>query len=558
MRQNQIDETFPYQPPSRVCEPIISSAMIVFHTQDQDQDLGPNPNPNPITFGVLNFNIRNEIPIVKEIYIVFNVDCSRTMLDICPDGNTKMTNIISTLENMIRQFHKITNSKIFIRVQSFDTNIHVNIDTTEQLFTMDIENLISKIHEIKPAGPKNIEKALRSAATHLNIYKNEHPQTYVAHIFLTDGQITQTNININTDTNTNTDTDTEYLKRLVGRDYLNIFLGYGTIHDSSNLLMNLAASGKLNEYHLINDVEKSNIVIHRLLYKAIEDVTFVGEYCEIYDNISDTWKTELYIGNIISEQKTTYQIRSSESDKALISIFGRKIHKTRMFEKITDDIILQAQASPVPVFLKCDLTSYIFKQRTQEMCNAVKTILESEKKYKKILGTNIFFNKFNKEIPEKISEYEKYGKEIQAKKEQIKNQINDFYQEMTIYILKNNLKKYSLMATLCDDINNGIDAITTETETKNVATKTTENTETETKNVATENTETETETETETKTKNVATENTETETETKNTATINPETIYTETKQLITKQLTKQLIKILIIILLIKLIIIIK
>lgn len=111
---------------------------------------------------------------------------------------------------------------------------------------------------------------------------------------------------------------------------------------------------------------------------AIEDVAIQADYCEIYNYKTNTWVKILYIGHLYSNQEIVYQIRSLTPKNALIAIYGRTIHQTKMNNKITNDIVFQSHAIPVPIIISesdqisCDLTNYLFKQRSQELIFAIK------------------------------------------------------------------------------------------------------------------------------------------------------------------------------------------
>jgi hypothetical protein len=445
---NEPNETI-FRSPSRASEPIIQTAIINFHdTKVAVPDcLIPHHNLEE-RFGILKINIRNEIPSIQEILFQIMVDCSGSMRELCADGRSKMTHIIHTLENMIRIFHKKTDSKISIRIQSFDDKVYVNIDTIEDLGQKteeEIEAIILKVNQIRPQNSTNIEKALKSTTTFLDQYIKDHPSSHVAHIFLTDGQITEGS------------KDKTYLKSLVSNVYPNIFMGYGLEHDNI-LLTNLASTGLHNEYRLVDNLEKAGLVygevIHQLLYVALEDVTLKSENCEIYNYTTNIWTTTLDIGHLVGEQQKTYQIRTtaSNSKDALIAIYGRTIHQTKQFEVLSNDIIFQTHALPVIQILSdpCDLTKYLFRQKTQELLFATKELLETQHNLDH--ATDDPFERYNAlyQLPQ-TKEQEKI-EAFRKQKDELKQKMKDFFKVLLDYIEAHSLKTDAFFKTLCDDI----------------------------------------------------------------------------------------------------------
>lgn len=439
-----------YQSPSRASEPIISTAIINFHDiSDSIPDQVQIDLEKDHTFGIVKIKVRDEIPIVPELYIEFTIDCSGSMSDVCSDGRTKMKHIIYTLENMLRIFHKTKETNISLRIKSFDTHIYVDVDTIENISqkTQDeLEAIIVKICNIIPKGSTNIEKALKATSEHLAYYMKNNPSTYIAHIFLTDGEITDGS------------TDNTYLKTLVSNEYPNIFMGYGTSHDAM-LLTNLASTGLHNEYRFVDALEKAGLVygevIHQLLYKAVDEVSLQAEDCEIYDYTTNTWTTILQLGSLVSEQDKTYQIRSYLPSKSRIAVLGRAIHQINPNEVLCDEIELQCYAYPVQI-TKCDLTEYFFRQKTQELLFSARDILTREQ----LLDTSnrnafnkIALTRYNNVFREPIYKRDNTVQEkLTKEKDSLLQQMKIFFKIMLDYIETQNLQSSIFMKTLCDDI----------------------------------------------------------------------------------------------------------
>ena len=437
-----------FRPPCRASEPIIKLSILNFHNNivPVPDCLIPHDNLESL-FGIASIHMRDEIPITPEIHFSFTIDRSGSMSIVCADGRTKMEHIIHTLENMLRIFHK-KNTKISVRVQSFDSEIYVDVETVEDLgqkSQLELEAIIAKVHQISPGGTTNIEKAIIASNDHLNTYIDNHPLAHVAHIFLTDGEISEGSA------------DKELLKSLVSKKYPNIFMGYGLDHDAP-LLRSLASTGLHNEYRFIDNLEKAGLVygevIHQLLYPALEDVSLLAEGCEIYNYATNTWIAQLDIGNLVSEQQKIYHIRSVCQDHAQIAIYGRTIHQTKHKEELCNIIEFQTHVLPVKVefVTKCDLTNYLFRQRTQEYLFATNALLERQYELDhKAIDPFSKYSMYYQPDPDKNKKAEDCQK-FKKEKDQLKQQMKDFFKTMLDHIACKNLKEDAFFKTLCDDM----------------------------------------------------------------------------------------------------------
>ena len=437
-------ETPLFQVPSRKTEPIIQTAIINFH----DRKIGvpdcliPHDNLD-LHFGIIKLRIRGEIPITKEIHIDYAIDKSGSMIEPCKDGKSKMQHIKFALQNMLQIFHQTTEANISVRIQSFDDYVYTVLETVEDIKSKtedELNEIITKINTMAPNRSTNIEKTLINTNVYLETYIKEHPSKRVAHILLTDGAITSGS------------TNKPYLKGLVNKDYPNIFLGYGLQHDNL-LLTSLETAGKYNEYRLVDNLEKSGLVygevIHQLLYTAIEDVTLKAENCEIYDYSTNAWTTTLDIGHLISDQEKIFQIRSLKPKESLISVYGRTIHQTRQSEVLTDEIELQIQATPVILSsIPCDLTNYLFRQKTQELLFKTKEHLQNAEPEKDP------FDQYRSVLiePKNETKESNESKKTDVLTDVLKKQIKDFFTSMLDYIEANKLKEDEFFKMLCDDI----------------------------------------------------------------------------------------------------------
>ena len=424
--QNQ-DNEFPYSPPSMRCNPIIDYGDIQFNNSTKECPIELFEEPG-WKFGIFNLKIRSEIPITKKnIHIFFTIDASGSMSDTCIDGRTKMQHILYTLENMLRIFYEKPDCNISVHVQSFDTRIYNCIEGNSNIKMENLEDLLEKIKNIRPGESTNIELALNSASESITNYKTNNPCHEIVHIFLTDGEITE---------------GSRYyddLNASVPKDCKNIFIGYGRDHDSK--LLSILGSGKSNEYRFIDALEKAGLVygevIHEILYKAIEDVTITTYNCEIYDYLTNNWVNEIIIGNLLSEQKKTYHLRSKEPESCCVTVLGRTIVKTRQFQVLDGSIEEQIVCHPTSSLINSNLTIHMFRQRTQEL------LYESRKMSEKLKTPEFSFTPMKKS-----KEENKQNLEIK----EMKTKLKEFHKLMMEYMKEHELETDPIMKMLCDDI----------------------------------------------------------------------------------------------------------
>ena len=424
---NEQDPTFPYHPPCMRCQPIIDHASIRFHNSETEIPIHLFEEPE-IKFGTIEIKIRNEIPInSNHIHILFTIDSSCSMSDRCIDGKKKMSHIKYTLENMLRIFYENEECNISVYVQSFDTKIKTIIDGVSNIHNVNLEDLLSSISKLTSNGSTNIGLALSSASEHINNYKAENSEHELVHIFLTDGDITE---GIE---------DYEQLLALVPKNCHNIFIGYGNDHDSQ--LLSYLAQIKGNEYRFIDALEKAGLVygeiIHSILYKAIEDVTLFAENCEIYNFLTNSWISEIEIGNLLSDQRKTFHIRSKSPDTCIIKVSGKTIIKTKQFQTI-NVYERQLDISTFSFIDDVDLSVYIFRQRTQELLYEARKVSEKFKK------NNNWYNNSLEDNNDSTN--------IHDEKNIIREKLKDFQRIMREFMKNNNLESDSIMKMLCDDI----------------------------------------------------------------------------------------------------------
>ena len=435
------DPTFSYKSPCMRCQPIIDYTSIQYNIFDESFPFKLFSDPE-WKFGVFNLHIRPEIPITsKHLHLFFTIDSSGSMSDVCSDGLTKMQHIHYTLENMINIFYETPNCNISIHVQSFDTDIEKHIQDVSNIKEENLELMINKIQQIVPKGSTNIELALNSAFQQITEYSLNNLEHEIIHLFLTDGKISDGI------------SDKELLRNMLPTCCSNIFIGYGLEHDSN--LLSFLGNTKNNDYRFIDALDKAGLVygeiIHGILYKAITDVTIKTYGCEIYNYQTNDWSDELFIGNLLSEQKKTYHIRSKTPKTCYIIVLGKTIIQTKQFQILHQEIEKQAICHPILSLFETNLDIFMFRQRTQELLYECKTYSEKNNLLRR---QNILcrFSGFmdNKESVKNEENNEENNEE--KIKSTIKTKLSDFRTLMLKYMKDNQIETNPIMKMLCDDI----------------------------------------------------------------------------------------------------------
>ena len=141
-------------------------------------------------------------------------------------------------------------------------------------------------------------------------------------------------------------------------------------------------------------------------------------------------------------------------DRAQLAIYGRTIHQTKYKEVLSNEIEFQTHVLPIKVELanKCDLTNYLFRQRTQEYLFATNALLG--KQYDLHHKPIDPFAKYSMLYQPPLDQTKKDEEFQQIKKEKdlLKQQMKDFFKTMLDYITSKNLKEDDFFKTLCDDM----------------------------------------------------------------------------------------------------------
>lgn len=367
-------------------------------------------------FGILNFKAVTCNENTSELDLLFVIDCSGSMSDICSDNRTKMQHIIHTLKNMIMFFHERPNIKVNITVNAFDTKIYKIINRTK--ITKDnFTNIIDKIDKISPRGSTNIEFALQKSAEEILKLKNEYPRNSINHIFMTDGEATDGSKDINV------------LQNLIDSNVTNSFIGFGIDHDDA--LLNGICSVNKSAYYFIDKLESAGLVygeiLHSIVYKLLTDVEINIENGLIYNYKNNTWEHTLHIGDIVSESNKTFNIATDNIDECKVNIKGTLENLVILF--------------PSTLIENSDLSIHIYRQRTLQLLYDVNQFI----KHRREIDIENSYNFFNREtiVQENL---------ISEKQNNLKLKMKNLIEEIKTYMTDNNLNDNKILKNLCDDI----------------------------------------------------------------------------------------------------------
>ena len=400
----------------------IKTAYLQFHTDPSRTQEIMDPETNtPIgfelfpksedtfTFGTLQLEMNETSQITNPLFILFNIDRSQSMDDICPtDHKTKMEHAKHTtkkmLEILLKKTYHYPPQTIYVQLLVFDDETKEIIPKT-LLDSTTITQINASIDSIQPQNSTNLELALTKSREIMENEKEElfaenekekekekenDPETYMkTEIFLTDGNATSGIKNVRR--------LTELSLYSVDNDE-HIYIGYGDDHNA-NLLQSLAQSRNNASYYFLDQIENSNLlfgeILHGILYPVLKNTTIKTNNCEIYDYKTNTWSNTLKIGPLLSESVKTYHVRTKNLDEKIpaticaeqitaticaeqitATICAEQITATICAEQITGTIcaeqittqntpfIYRVEVLPDPT--QQDLTKYMFRQKVQE------------------------------------------------------------------------------------------------------------------------------------------------------------------------------------------------
>lgn len=399
---------------------LISNTNIQFHNYiDIRPELQLFDNTN-YQFGIFNIQMTNNINILMtEQYIHFTIDCSGSMDDICQDRRSKMDHLKFTIKNILRWLVN-KNVNVYIEIDAFDSTIKPIVSLVK-LTKDNIEDIIKKITNIQPEELTNIELALDNICKKVNAVGILNPHFTINEIFLTDGEATTGSTNISE------------LILLLDNKIKYTFVGFGEEHDS-NLLVTLSNNCN-GTYRFIDAIEKSSLIygeiLNQIFYLCYDNVIICIDNGEIYDYKTNTWKKQINISGLVSEQVRTFHLRSLIKEIFKVNILGIELQNpTYCGELINQTHIVEIN----------DINKYIFRQRVLELLYEAR--VEVEKSRKENRNDFRLFRWFNKEEDSNTN----------MNKNNVKKQIKDLLEQIKSYIINNNLTNNNFLKLLCDDL----------------------------------------------------------------------------------------------------------
>jgi hypothetical protein len=340
-----MSSTTPIMISDLICQ---TDSIVQFDKENVSSDFtNADINFQEYNFGIIKLKIKKTGPNVQKKHVVYTVDCSGSMNDVCEDGKTKMEHINHTLINMISYFAEHPELCVFITVFAFDGSIY-NIIVNEEVSEENLDKLIQNIKKIRPKDMTNIETALLNSREYISNYIDNNPEVYVSHIFMTDGDATQGK------------TNPSELKELVSPLIPNIFVGFGIDHNA--ILLKELSSDSENKYYFVDALEKAGFVygeiLHSIIYKVLENTNISVVNGFIYDWKKNNWVNKIDIGDLVSENNKIFHILSDKPNE-----FSCIIQTTHCISKEIFEFTIQN--SELNCFV--DLTEYKYRQRTQQL-----------------------------------------------------------------------------------------------------------------------------------------------------------------------------------------------
>ena len=402
-----------------------SDLFIEKSLQFQSENINIEQTPAPISdakFGILKLTAISA-PMSQDINeIIFMIDRSGSMSDVCSDGRDKMQHILHTLKNMIIYFKDNRSARVYINIFAFDDIIEEIVERTA-ISEENIDSIITKINRISPRNSTDIEKALISIKCTIDKIQLKNPTHNISNIFMTDGEATTGNHDI------------DYLSGLIDRNITNAFIGFGLEHDA--VLLKSVSNGDNSSYYFIDKLENAGLVygeiLHGILYKILSDVRIQCSNCLIYDYKNNIWCDSLKVVDIVSESSKVYHIVSTMPKDCRVYLKA----KSNKDDSITQhEFFIFNEDEPM------DLSKYVFRQRTLQLLYKINKFIEKKNHSKRDLS---IFRGFEDNTTNN-------RRAIMEEQNMLKTEMKNFMDEMKKYMSDNNLNNDGFMKNLCDDI----------------------------------------------------------------------------------------------------------
>ena len=404
-----------------------NDSYIIFEKQDICEEIITDlKNMENMKFGILNLKTNSSINgEKKQQHIVFSVDCSGSMSDICNDRRSKMDHINHTIINMIMFLVEHPELVVYISVFAFDDKIYKIIEN-ELISSDNFERLINQVKQIRPKNMTNIENALCNSK---NYIQNLQKDRTITHIFMTDGDANQGKVN--------PEELLEIVSDLSMISISNIFVGFGLDHNA--YLLKILSSSNKNKYYFIDALEKAGLVygeiLHSIIYKIFENISITIKGGFIYDWKKNVWSNDILIDDLVTDINKVFHILSENPSNCEVLIKGNNYLTNKPFES---NIISSMTTDATDM---TDLTKFKYRQRTQELMFQV-----NKHNFDKIYILNNFVNE----------NYETRSKELIEENILLKTKMNLLLEEMKKYC--ENLEDFAknddikFMKLLCDDV----------------------------------------------------------------------------------------------------------
>jgi Mg-chelatase subunit ChlD len=375
-----------------------------------------------VKFGLLNITTESVSSFHEEYDFIYVLDQSGSMDDKCADGRTKMHHCQHTLKNMIHYIHSHPELKVHVTILSFDDTVYTIMERTA-ITKKNLEEILSKIDNIRHAGGTNIEIALSKVKETIQFIHSVNSISNIIQIFMTDGDV---NLGSN---------NHEELIKLVDENIYNHFIGFGLDHNS--ILLNAIASGTNSHYRFIDKIENAGIVygeiFNEIFNRSIQLVKLEVTNGYIYDFKTNTWNISLEVGDLVGEICKSFHIVSKTPEDCSIMFSGLKRIPFCPCPYLHDGVFYEYKVISVitkftPTNYKAVLTPYVYRQQVLQL------LFQS--------------NKYSLQKNNKLEKYDIH----KSTGNKLKEDLSNLLKEMKTFMLDNNLLDDKFMKNLCDDV----------------------------------------------------------------------------------------------------------